>query len=148
MNYNKRIKELEEEIQDIKDMWHNNGMRGAAMAINDRLKQTPTDAELRFKHIAELKHLHLKFQYRINIYAKRRIKKFYFADFCDIRYRLIFEVDGGYHSTLEQQKKDLKRTRDLVKAGYRVFRITNEEVFQGKTTSFLVNAYRSIGVQI
>lgn len=143
-----RIKELEEEIQDIKDMQHNHGMRGAALAINKELRERATTAELKFKHIAELKHLHLKFQYRINIYAKRRIKKFYFADFCDIRYRLIFEVDGGYHSTPEQQRRDLKRTRDLVKAGYKVFRITNEEIFEGKTTNFLINAYKSIGIQI
>lgn len=145
-----RIKELEAEIQMIKDEMHNNGMHGAAKPIKQRLEENITSAELKFQHIAKLKHLNLKAQYQINIYnkTKTRIEKFYFADFCDIKNRMIFEIDGDYHFTEEQQKKDLQRTKDLTKAGYRVFRITNEDVFNGRTSEFLYKSYLSIGINI
>ena len=148
MNYNQRIKDLEEQIEEIKAVQHNHGIHGAAKVINRKLIKEATEAELQFKKIAKLKHLKLKFQYRINIYKGHRITKFYFADFCDPINKLIFEIDGGYHFTEDQIKKDLKRTRALVKEGFKIFRITNEEVFNGGTTSFLVNAYGSIGIQI
>lgn len=145
-----RIKELEAEIQMIKDEMHNNGMNGAAKPIQEKLLENMTSAELKFQHIAKLKGLNLKPQYKINIFnkTKSRIEKFYFADFCDIKNKLIFEIDGDYHFTEEQQNKDLKRTKDLVKAGYKVFRLTNDDIFDGKTSSFLYKAYLSIGINI
>lgn len=145
-----RIRELEAEIQMIKDEMHNSGMNGAAKPIQEKLLENMTSAELKFQHIAKLKGLNLKPQYKINIFNKdkSRIEKFYFADFCDIKNKLIFEIDGDYHFTEEQQNKDLKRTKDLVKAGYKVFRLTNDDVFDGKTSSFLYKAYLSIGINI
>lgn len=145
-----RIKELEAEIQMIRDEMHNNGMKGAAKPIQEKLIENMTSAELKFQHIANLKGLKLKPQYKINIYnkSKTRIERFYFADFCDIKNKLIFEIDGDYHFTEEQQQRDLKRTKDLVKAGYKVFRLTNEDVFNGKTSTLLYNAYLSIGINI
>lgn len=145
-----RIRELEAEIQMIKDEMHNNGMNGAAKPIQEKLLENMTSAELKFQHIAKLKGLNLKPQYKINIFNKdkSRIEKFYFADFCDIKNKLIFEIDSDYHFTEEQQNKDLKRTKDLVKAGYKVFRLTNDDVFDGKTSSFLYKAYLSIGINI
>lgn len=145
-----RIKELEAEIQMIRDEMHNNGMKGAAKPIQEKLIENMTTAELKFQHIANLKGLKLKPQYKINIYnkSKTRIERFYFADFCDIKNKLIFEIDGDYHFTEEQQQRDLKRTKDLVKAGYKVFRLTNEDVFNGKTSTLLYNAYLSIGINI
>ena len=145
-----RIKELEAEIQMIRDEMHNNGMKGAAKHIQEKLIENMTTAELKFQHIANLKGLKLKPQYKINIYnkSKTRIERFYFADFCDIKNKLIFEIDGDYHFTEEQQQRDLKRTKDLVKAGYKVFRLTNEDVFNGKTSTLLYNAYLSIGINI
>lgn len=148
MDLNEKIKELQQEIELIKDIQHNAGMKGIAKELNKELKKRATVAELKFKEIASKKHLKLKFQYRIDIIKGHRIKKFYFADFCDIKNKVIFEIDGEYHNTKEQQKKDLKRTKDLCKLGYRIFRITNEEVLNGKTTSFLINSYKSIGITI
>ena len=145
-----KIKELEEQIQLIKDSMHNSGMNGAAKPIQERLLENMTTAELKFQHVAKLKGLILKAQYKINIYnkSKSRIERFYFADFCDVKNKLIFEIDGDYHFTDDQQKKDLKRTKDLVKAGYKVFRLTNEDVFNGRTTEFLYKSYLSIGIDI
>jgi very-short-patch-repair endonuclease len=150
MNYTKRLKELQAEIEEVKDMQHNQGMNAAAKPLQQELRERATDAELKFMHIAKLKGLHLKFQYKINIMCKngRRIKRFYFADFCDCLHKVVFEVDGGYHNEYKQYKKDLQRTKDLCKEGYRVFRITNGEIFAGKTTEFLYKAYLSIGVKI
>lgn len=148
MNYNNRLKELYAEIDTIKTIQHNNGMKGASNVIGKRLKSEMTEAEKQFDKIAKLKHLKLIPQYKVNIIRGSRIVKFYFADFCDTKNKLIFEIDGEYHFTDDQIKKDLKRTRDLTRAGYKVYRITNEEVFNGGTTSFLVNIYRNLGIKI
>lgn len=148
MDYNKRLKELQEEIDTIRDIQHNAGMKGIAKELKRKLEERATPAELKFAEIAKKKGLKLKFQHKINIVKKRRVEKFYFADFCDVKNKLIFEIDGGYHNTEMQKKKDLKRTRDLCKAGYKVCRITNEDVLNGKTTNFLVNTYLSIGIEI
>lgn len=148
MDLNKRIKELQEELDEIKAIQHNTGMNGAANSIGKKLVDRATYAELKFKQIAELKKLHLKFQHRIDIMKGLRIERFYFADFCDIKNKLIFEIDGEYHYTPEQKKKDWLRTRDLARAGYKVFRISNEDVVNGKTTSFLVNAYKKVGITL
>lgn len=147
---NKRLQELQEEIEEIKDLQHNQGMVAAAKPFQQELRERATEAEKKFMQIAKSKGLHLKFQFKINIWSKnkRRIEKFYFADFCDNINKLIFEIDGEYHKEYKQYQKDLKRTRDLHKAGYKVFRITNEEVFAGKSTKFLHKAYLSIGIQI
>ncbi len=52
------------------------------------------------------------------------------ADFICIEKKLVIEVDGGYHNTLEQQQDDRVRTIDIEKMGYSVIRFTNEEVEQ------------------
>lgn len=52
----------------------------------------------------------------------------YIADFACIAKHLVIEVDGDYHNTEEQKKKDAVRTSDLQRIGYHVIRFTNEEV--------------------
>ena len=52
----------------------------------------------------------------------------YIADFICIEKRLIIEVDGGYHNSMEQQQNDAVRTIDIEKMEYSVIRFTNEEV--------------------
>ena len=53
----------------------------------------------------------------------------YFADFICRERRLIVEVDGATHSTDEELARDARRTRFLEEEGYRVLRVTNDEVF-------------------
>lgn len=57
----------------------------------------------------------------------------YLLDFyvTDSRRRLDIEVDGGYHYTKIQMKKDSARTSDINKSGIKVIRITNEEALSG-----------------
>ena len=149
-NYIKRLRELEAELKEVKTKIHNQSMLAVSSGFQKELLEKATSAELKFKHIAELKKLPLHFQYQINIINKEgtRIERFYFADFVDKRYNLIFEVDGEYHYTKEQRKKDFIRTKDLQKLGYKIFRISNTDVLEGKATEFLYKAYLSIGVRI
>lgn len=51
------------------------------------------------------------------------------ADFWVPRWKLVIEVDGGYHTTPEQQFRDRLRTRRLESLGCRVIRFTDVQVF-------------------
>lgn len=68
---------------------------------------------------------------------KQRVKKqhpfliegrLYYADISIPSLKVIVEVDGGYHSTPEQRKKDEKRDKDFASIGYTTIRVTNEQV--------------------
>ena len=135
------IKDLEAEIKGLKRKQHNKAMDNIAKEFQRKLYENMTPAELKFKHIAELKGIKLECQYRINIKYKKEIKRFYIVDFCDTINKIVFEVDGEYHNTLEQQKKDYYRTKDLQHLGYRVYRITNEQVYKGLSTALLYKVY-------
>ena len=52
----------------------------------------------------------------------------YIPDFVCLSQKLVVEVDGGYHSELEQQYDDELRTQMLEELGYHVIRFTNEQV--------------------
>lgn len=135
------IKELEAEIKALKRKQHNKAMNNIANEFRKKLYDNMTPAELKFRHIAKLKGIDLKCQYKIDIKYKKEIKRFYIVDFCDTANKIIFEVDGGYHNTVEQRKKDYFRTKDLRTLGYRVYRITNEQVYKGLTTALLYKVY-------
>ena len=50
------------------------------------------------------------------------------ADFYCHESKLIIEIDGGYHSRLEQADYDKGRTYQLLDHGLKVLRFSNEEV--------------------
>ena len=52
----------------------------------------------------------------------------YIADFVCLSFKLIIEVDGGYHDTLEQQADDQVRSDYFRRKGFEVIRFKNEEV--------------------
>lgn len=52
----------------------------------------------------------------------------YFLDFYIKSLRVAIEVDGGYHSTIEQSAKDRERDANLASAGIKTIRIKNEQV--------------------
>ena len=52
----------------------------------------------------------------------------YIPDFVCLSYRLIVEIDGGYHHAGEQPEKDRERSRQLEERGFTVLRFTNDEV--------------------
>ena len=59
----------------------------------------------------------------------------YIVDFVSLEYKLVIEVDGGYHAERQQMEDDARRTENLNHLGFDVVRFTNEEVLfdTGKT---------------
>lgn len=53
----------------------------------------------------------------------------YFADFAFVADRLILEVDGASHRKKGAPEKDAQRDKRLEAYGWRVLRVTNEDVF-------------------
>jgi very-short-patch-repair endonuclease len=52
----------------------------------------------------------------------------FIADFICIESQLIIEVDGSYHLVDNQIVKDRIRDERLLKIGYKILRVTNDEV--------------------
>ena len=50
----------------------------------------------------------------------------YIVDFCCREKKLVVEVDGGVH--IGQEAYDQERDQDLAELGYRVIRVTNDDV--------------------
>lgn len=63
----------------------------------------------------------------------------YIADFANLHYKLVVEVDGKYHFKGDQPVADEQRTADLNRMGYTVVRFTNDEV---------IGDIRKVGYQI
>lgn len=57
----------------------------------------------------------------------------FIADFYCHKYRLIIEIDGGYHESEIQRKKDEERTQLLMDNDLTVIRFSNEEVENNMT---------------
>lgn len=136
----KRIRNKLKHIVNTKEL-RNNELRKIAAQFRNELIIKATSAELKFIGILDSLHIDVEFQYIIYIESNKRIKKFYIVDFCDIRNRIIFEIDGEYHYNISQQEKDRIRTKHLNKLGYTVYRFTNEQVFRGVPVSFLKQLY-------
>jgi very-short-patch-repair endonuclease/ribonuclease HI len=66
-------------------------------------------------------------------FRRQHIVGEYIADFVNLKYKLIVEVDGKYHFKGDQPVSDEERTADLNRMGYTVVRFTNDEVI-GNTT--------------
>jgi len=58
----------------------------------------------------------------------------YIADFASVRARLVIELDGGGHGADDQVAYDKVRDAFLSAHGWRVIRITNEQVFRDLDT--------------
>lgn len=140
-----KIKLLQEQLYAEKRKRKTKLQENCAKHFSKELKENATDAELHFMEIAERKHITLEFQVPIYIFnkgsRKKGIRKFYIVDFLDRKNKYIFEIDGEYHNIPEQKRKDYYRTLALQKLGYIVYRISNEDILSGKTTSFLYRIY-------
>ncbi|MBU6297249.1 MAG: endonuclease domain-containing protein [Alphaproteobacteria bacterium] len=88
------------------------------------LRKRMTDAELILwsrlrRH--EANDLHFRKQHPIGPYI---------ADFACTQEHLVVEVDGDTHSTDAEREHDRKRDYYLKSHGWRVFRVTNEDVYK------------------
>lgn len=54
-------------------------------------------------------------------------RKIYFADLYIPKWRLIVEIDGGYHLMQSQRRKDKNRSSGLWRLGYHVARLSNHD---------------------
>ncbi len=61
-------------------------------------------------------------------FRRQHVIGIFIADFVCLKYRLVIEVDGGYHSQGDQQRSDTLRTNALNDADFKVVRFTNEQV--------------------
>ena len=86
----------------------------------ERKKQT-TPAEQVLWQQLKAKKLDSKFR-------RQHIVDEFIVDFICIEKNLIVEVDGKYHNTTAQQEADDLRTKILRELGFKVIRLTNEEV--------------------
>ena len=111
-------------------------------------KEKATKEELKlWDCIKELGYPNIYFQQPVFISGKNgKPCKFYIADFLDEDNKIDIEIDGGYHTTEEQQLKDKEREEDFKKMGYSTLRITNEEVNSGKALGIIKDFYRKKGL--
>ena len=116
--------------------------QNAAMNYARDLKERATKAESMFLEIVRKKNLDLIFQSPVCYKDKNGKDGFYIADFCDKKNKIIIEIDGEYHDDPWQYNKDIERENKLRTLGYKIYRITNADVFAGKSTQFLYNIYK------
>ncbi len=102
----------------------------AAHKFAKRRKRNPTNAERKFEQIltnAGDNSYVGEFEREWAICGKW-ILDFYFP-----KYRLAIEVDGNYHNSAEQTKKDIEKAADCEKLEISLLRFTNQEIFGDRT---------------
>lgn len=102
------------------NMWKD--ASGIIFSNAKRLRENPTQAE-------ELIWLSLR-NNQLEGYKFRRQHPLlnYIADFYCHQLKLVIEIDGEYHQTLEQKKLDQERTANIEFQGLDVIRFTNDDV--------------------
>ena len=68
----------------------------------------------------------------------------YYADLCIKSLKLIIEVDGGYHNTDAQKKKDAERDKAFASIGYKTIRCSNEDACSQKCANELLKTIASL----
>ncbi|MDE2217734.1 MAG: DUF559 domain-containing protein [Planctomycetota bacterium] len=63
-------------------------------------------------------------------FRRQRAVLNYISDFMCKELKLVIEVDGSTHQWEETVAKDLKKEKDLIEAGFKVIRFTDEEVLK------------------
>jgi len=86
-------------------------------------KENATPAELLM--MQKLRFRNIRFDFNYPVLTE---KSFFTADFYLPKYGLIIELDGGIHSTEENQKKDVIKDVVYESLGYNVLRMWNSEV--------------------
>ena len=84
-------------------------------------KMFMTDAERALWDVLRTKAIGHKFR-------RQHIIGDYIADFANLHYKVVVEIDGKYHFRGDQPVSDEQRTADLNQMGWTVVRFTNEEV--------------------
>lgn len=128
-----------------------NGNKKAFLAANTfakDLRSNATEAELKFLSVARKKNLDLKFKCPIFGFAAGVVDKFYIVDFCDKEHRIIIEIDDKISDDPEQATKNEARIAYLKNQRYAVKKISEADVLNGKSTRFLYDIYKRIGIDL
>jgi very-short-patch-repair endonuclease len=91
----------------------------------NKLRKEMTKAEACLWKYALRTHKMKGYQFR-----RQRAVLQYIADFMCKELKLVIEVDGSTHQYEEISEKDKQKTNDLERAGFKVIRITDEEVLK------------------
>jgi very-short-patch-repair endonuclease len=89
-------------------------------ARNLRKNSTPWERKL-WSFLKSSKFYNFKFRRQFPIQG-------YIVDLCCVKAKLVIELDGGQHSTKENREYDNQRDQVLMKQGYSILRIGNNEV--------------------
>ena len=88
------------------------------------LRKTQTQAEkLLWEELRNRKLSGFKFR-------RQQILNEMIVDFFCAEKKLIIELDGPYHNDPLQRIKDHNRDQELISLGFKVYRITNNQIFQ------------------
>ena len=133
-------------IADKKPKSENKDIYALADEYAKERKEKATKEELKvWDWIKEIGLPNIYFQQPVFITDKNNKPcKFYIADFLDVENKIDIEVDGGYHTTEEQQLKDKEREEDFKKMGYSTLRITNDDANNGMAYYKLILHYHKI----
>jgi very-short-patch-repair endonuclease len=96
--------------------WRTN--RSRILRANDTSAETKLWAELRNRQLGDLK------------FVRQAPVGGFFVDFLCRERRIVVELDGGTHSTEAEMASDAARSEELSRLGYRVFRVSNADVFE------------------
>lgn len=66
-------------------------------------------------------------------------RKLYFADIYLPEIKLVIEINGGYHFTDKQRRKDKNRSQGIRRLGYSLFNITNKDARDIKKIEQLIS---------
>lgn len=92
-----------------------------------RMRKEPTDAESVLWNAIRNRQIEYKFRRQHPVAG-------FIADFACLEVWLLVEVDGGYHTTEEQNQYDKERNEYLKEIGFTTIRFTNEEVINNLET--------------
>ena len=130
-----KVQKKEEYLQKVKTQSKKRLQETAEKFRSDLIKnQTPSEARLK----VILRLMGIKYEFQKIYYTK---KSFYVADFYLTEHDIVIELDGGYHNTQEQKKKDSIRTKELKNDVRAVFRMTNNAVENVELATKLVNEF-------
>jgi very-short-patch-repair endonuclease len=96
--------------------WRTN--RARVLRANDTSAEAKLWAELRNRQLGDLK------------FVRQAPVGDYFVDFLCRERMVVVEIDGGTHSTDAELASDAVRSDELSARGYRVFRVSNDDVFR------------------
>ena len=93
-------------------------IRSRVLRANETSAEAKLWAELRNRQLGDLK------------FVRQAPIGDYFVDFLRRDQKVVVEIDGGTHSTDAELARDAARSDELSSRRYRVFRVSNADVFE------------------